>query len=429
MLSKQYMLPLLSAILLQPHSIAFSALSRIFVPPSESASALPSLQKALDSLNSLGGGTLLLGTGIYRIDADSGSLECTDCKGILIEGEGAGSLIRVNPGSKAQAGAIRFIGSDSILIRKVRMEGARLPKTAWGDNPHYHGALLFSGCRSVSVDSCGFSGFFTGGVVFQSRSTSLQVTACNFDGVAYKMGGDYGAIALESGSSNANIIGNRFAHLTHSAISAYGSENLIVSGNRAEFDTASPYTMGFYAPQGLRNSTITGNQFLFVHNEGIILSAGVDKVENNRLIGNTLVARFSGISINEADKRCGETEAKDILIATNRISGFGEKVQHGILLNKVSRIRLSKNRIAGALRGINIQNCSYANSAAGNAIVSSITGIVWNGNGTISDNRFASVGVGIECDHAERLAIKGNRFQRVGKRVSKGPKVLRLEID
>lgn len=402
---------------------------RIFVPPSDTASSLPVLQSALDSLKSLGGGTLVLGEGVYRIDADSGELKCSGCRGIRIEGRGDRTLIRVGLGKRGQAGAITFLESDSIAIRSVRMEGDPLPSAAWGGNARYHGAILFSHCRAVSVDSCSFKGFFTGAAIFQSLSSSIRVRGCRFDGVAYKMSGDYGAIALESGSGNARIVDNTFSNLSHSAISAYASEKLDISGNHALFDTLSEYSMGFYAPQGLRHSRIADNRFIHAHNEGIIMAGGRGAVESNEIVGNTLVSRFSGITVNEGVQRCAESLASGVLIESNRISGFGKPVEHGILLNRVTGVRLIGNRISSAIRGINVQNCSQGNTANGNVIDSTATGIVWTGNGTLSANKFTEVGTGIDCDHAETISILRNRYRRVGSRVKQGPKALRILTD
>jgi hypothetical protein len=347
------------------------ALSRpvLEVLPGTSAEAdRLALQAALDSLKALGGGNLRLAPGVYRVDRVPDAALCDSCRRITLEGAGDATVLRAEPGADGADDFLFFRNSSDINVRKLRFEGLRLPKEAWGTNQEYHAALRFGDCRRVRVERCAFLGFFTGAAVFQS-SRGITVSDCAFDSVANRLKGDYGAIALEAGSGKALLTRNVFTHLTHSAISAYGADSVDILSNRAGFDPSSEFTMGIFAPAGLVDSRIARNRIAGPRNEGVVLASGTLAVTGNRIERNVIQARFAGVSLNESRYGCDQVPAGGNLIYGNAIAGIGEdSVEHGILLNRAGRTRIAGNEFRRSRRAVSEQNCSSGTESSGNRI-------------------------------------------------------------
>lgn len=371
---------------------------------------------ALDSLAPMGG-EIRLGAGVFDLTGDGGPLDCQGCRNVVLRGSGPGTVIKSDPGPVGRGSVFRFVDSDSLIIRDLRMEGSFLPERDWGGNAVYHGGLLFSSSTNVTVQACGFSGFYTGAVLFQSGSSAFTVSGCDFDRVSYKMKGDFGAVSIESGSHHGIISGNTFTRMTHSAISAYGSHHLDVSRNRATFIAGSKYTMGFFALHGISASAVYRNRFLGAHNEAIMLEGGEAGVFGIRVEGNDLAGRFAGICINEARNPCSGPQSHGNRLIGNRISAPETgKTSHGILINHGRATRISGNEISGAVCGINIQSCSSESEIDSNSISSVETGINLTGGGKIETNRFRKAGVGLKVPARDGVRIFGNAFSEVRQR-------------
>ncbi|MDQ3001281.1 MAG: right-handed parallel beta-helix repeat-containing protein [Fibrobacterota bacterium] len=327
------------------------------------------LQAALDSLKALGGGTLALAAGLYRIENVQNAIVCDSCRNISVVGTGASTVLRAEPGTDGADAFFLFRHAAGITFRNLRMEGLPLPMEAWETNQEYHGGIRFAESLDIRIDRCSFRGFFTGAIIFQAGTRGFSVTDCRFDTVSYRLKGDYGAISIETGSGRGSVLRNRFAGTTHSAISAYNSDSLEILRNRADFDLRSAYTMGVFAPQGLSRSIISRNRFTGVANEGVVLNSGEKGVIGNRIERNVLNGRFAGVAINDGRFGCDQDAALDNVIYGNEITGVGtDSVQHAILLNHAARTVVHGNSIRRCHRAVSIQNCSSDTQTIRNSI-------------------------------------------------------------
>ncbi|MDQ3003430.1 MAG: hypothetical protein M3Y08_19480 [Fibrobacterota bacterium] len=145
------------------------------------------LQSALESLKSRGGGTLTLSAGVFLIENVQNAVLCDSCRNISIIGAGAKTILRSTPGTDGADAFFLFRHSDSIYFRNLRLEGLTLLREAWETNQDYHGGIRFMESRDIRIDHFTFLGFFTGAVIIQAVTRGFTVADCIFDSVAYRL--------------------------------------------------------------------------------------------------------------------------------------------------------------------------------------------------------------------------------------------------
>jgi parallel beta helix pectate lyase-like protein len=392
----------------------------VIVPDSTLLNVKQNIQEAVDSLKKYGGGTVYLSAGVYKIENVQNAISVVNAKNIVFRGDGAATEFRAMNTSGDGADAIFYLNnSTNIKFVNIYFKGLVLPQSAWGNNSSYHGALQINGSSYIDVTGCHFTGFYTGGIIMQSVTTNSNILNCTFDGVDYKLSGDYGAVMLGSNSKHITISQNHFKNVRFSAISGYSSTEVIITENEAQFDPLSSYSMGIYFPHGIQNSIISNNRFLNPANEGIVISeidqgASGIAINYNTISGNVILAKYAGININLLTGVCAEVPANFNTISNNIIYGSSiDKVDHGVFLSNTHFTNVSNNIVVNAAIAIDLNNCPSHTSVTGNQIDESDNGIRFFGSGTVIGNIINNTASGISYGYISNATIQHNVFTNV----------------
>jgi hypothetical protein len=394
----------------------------IVIQPDSDRDCARTIGLALDTLRSLGGGTLRFRPGDYWIGSHDKAIILRGLSGIAFKGD-EGAVIRQMPGTNASN---FFYARDCSRLTFSGLWFRGAPLRSNGGDTLWHSAIQCEGAYAdVIIEGCRFTGFRTGAVRLLGSARRSAIRDCAFVGVGNKYdsaAGDYGAVELDS-PDDVSVIGNRFFDLTHSAVSFYRGRRLIISDNQAWFDLGSPFTMGIFGLMGLRESRIEGNRFEGVWNEGIDLRSrsGGFPIEKNVIRGNRIAARFAGVALNQGTC-AGADSARDNDIYENDIGGVWvggrlDSVDHGIYASSASRTRARGNAIRNFLYGINFQCCGTNDIGENRLERGGVAGIQLNGAGRLIGNRITGVPQAIVLGHSSGAVVRGNRLERTETRV------------
>jgi hypothetical protein len=404
---------------------------RIVVPDAtDNSNIVPFVQQGINTLISLGGGTLVLAAGQYNIGNYNKAIQIYDASGIIIRGDGNGTYIKQAANTLA-ANFFHVQNSTGITFENIRFEGLQLSNVN-GDS-QYETAIQTDGTsREIRVRACSFKYFKSGAIRLMGTPSQARISGNVFNGVdnALNSVSYFGAIDIANGK-DILIQDNQFSDLRHAAIFLRKCESVTVSGNGATFSLTSYHSQssGVYVLDGVRKSVFSGNQFTNpVHGFNLqSASATGIALEDNIISKNVIQARYSGVNLNFTATCSGAflSSARNS-INGNSISGVWsgsawDEVDHAIFSQLASLTLISGNVVRKSLVGVNFQQCTQENQVLDNQIESSSNGINFNGTGIVSKNFVRGAATGISADWSTYTAITDNALSNTTTRLNVHP--------
>jgi parallel beta-helix repeat protein len=265
----------------------------------------PNPQSAIDTVVSLGGGTVFFPRGTYIIDA-SDSLRIINASRIAILGEEGGTIISKRSGTGTYGPTdnciLRIDGSTNITVRNIYFKGAG---KNWGGDSDYGTGLFLNNSSKCNVTKCEFSDLNL--CVVGSHTNECQFTNNFFhgqvgqDGIKIQLGGNGNIISNNTMNFSAPTVamGIRLANFpTHTVVTGntlkgMGSEAILDDDGQSfsviNSNTIDSCSYGI-ALKGCTNSVIAGNTISNTPLTGILLLSQKHLPVNDNLISNNILS-------------------------------------------------------------------------------------------------------------------------------------------
>ncbi len=307
------------------------------------------LQKAIDHLNTIGGGTIYFPAGTYKYHI---------CGNGKREYDQAGLKIYSNTHFKFEKGAIlkktgneEFLFSGEDLVKNVIFSNGTFVYTNGRQNRK--GEFLFwksadNGLRlknvqNIQIENCTFSNIGNDAiVVFGKQSRFIKINKCVFDNIFDN------AISVQTGVSYCNISNNVITKLAGDGIVMKGYKSIICNNfiSDIKYNTKKIFASGIaLGPDNFPTSRVivTNNIILDVSNHGII-----NDRSKNSIISSNIIVNCANAGVKLGWDACCSLVCNNTFLYSKY--GIRMDSHNCLILNNQFKFYLDKSKVGSMLK-------------------------------------------------------------------------------